>query len=102
MYYILDYFCGKLNIQLERKFSSAYISTYFTHKAKSASFFRGIQKKHPFVVVTALATRSRGYKTFFMLNSIEHEILNAHKYKKVKKFCFLQAQIRLECYFSRS
>ena len=23
----------------------------------------------------------RGYKTFFMLNSIEHEILNAHKYK---------------------
>ena len=23
----------------------------------------------------------RGYKIFFMLNSIEHEILNAHKYK---------------------
>ena len=23
----------------------------------------------------------RGYKTFFMLNSVEHEILNAHKYK---------------------
>ena len=33
--------------------------------------------------------RPRGYKTFFMLNSVEHEILNAHKYKKVKKFgCF--------------
>ena len=24
----------------------------------------------------------RGYKTFFLLNSVEHEILNAHKYKK--------------------
>ena len=23
----------------------------------------------------------RGYKTFFMLNSVEHEILKAHKYK---------------------
>ena len=26
-----------------------------------------------------------GYKTFFMLNSIEHEILNAHKYKKYQE-----------------
>ena len=24
---------------------------------------------------------SRGYKTFFILNSAEHEILNAHQYK---------------------
>ena len=31
----------------------------------------------------------RGYKTFFMLNSVEHEILNAHKCKNVKKFGFL-------------
>ena len=30
-------------------------------------------------------TRPRGYKTFFMLNSVEHEILNAHKYKNIKK-----------------
>ena len=28
----------------------------------------------------------RGYKTFSMLNSAEHEILNAHKYKNIKKF----------------
>ena len=28
----------------------------------------------------------RGYKTFFMLNSVEHEILNAHKYKNIKNF----------------
>ena len=25
-------------------------------------------------------------KLFFMLNSVEHEILNAHKYKNIKKF----------------
>ena len=30
-------------------------------------------------------TRPRGYKTFFMLNSSEHEILNAHKYKKYQE-----------------
>ena len=30
-------------------------------------------------------TRARGYKTFFMLNSAEHEILNARKYKNIKK-----------------
>ena len=32
--------------------------------------------------------RARGYKTFFMLNSVEHEILNAYKYKNIKKFSF--------------
>ena len=30
-------------------------------------------------------SRPQGYKTFFMLNSIEHEILNAHKYKNINK-----------------
>ena len=43
---------------------------------------------------------SRGYKRIFMLNSAEHEILNAHKYKNIVKFSILQAQISLECYFS--
>ena len=35
-------------------------------------------------------TRAQGYETFFMLNSDEHEMLNAHKYKniKIKKFSF--------------
>ena len=33
-------------------------------------------------------TRPRGYKTFFMLNSVEHEILNAHMYRNIKKFGF--------------
>ena len=31
--------------------------------------------------------RPQGYKTFFMLNSVEHEILNAHRYKNIKKLC---------------
>ena len=34
-------------------------------------------------------TRPRGYKTFFILNSAEHEILNAHKNKTIKKFSIL-------------
>ena len=34
--------------------------------------------------------RARRDKTFFMLNSVEHEILNAHKYENIKKFSFLQ------------
>ena len=29
---------------------------------------------------------SRGYKTFFMLTSVENEILNANKYKNIRKF----------------
>ena len=32
--------------------------------------------------------RPRGYEIFFMLSSVEHEILNAHKYKNIKKFGF--------------
>ena len=34
-----------------------------------------------------------------MLNSAEHEFLNASKYKNIKKFSFLQAQISQECNF---
>ena len=33
--------------------------------------------------------RPRGHKLFFMLDSVEHEILNAHKYMNIKKFGFL-------------
>ena len=31
----------------------------------------------------------RGYKTFFMLNSVKHEILNAYKYKNIKQLGLL-------------
>ena len=51
---------------------------------------------------TGQMSRPRGYKTFFVLNSVEHEILNAHKYKNIKKFGIFNAQLSLECYFSRS
>ena len=50
--------------------------------------------------VSTESFRTRGYKTFFMLNSAEHEILNAYKYKNIKKLSIFQAQISLECYFS--
>ena len=36
---------------------------------------------------------------FFMLNSAEHEIVKAHKYKNIKKLSFIQAQISLEHFF---
>ena len=45
------------------------------------------------------AYRTWGYKTFFMLNSAEHDILNARKYRNIKKFSIFQAQISLECIF---
>ena len=35
-----------------------------------------------------LIHRPRGYKIFSMLNSTEHEILNAQKYKNIKKCSF--------------
>ena len=37
-------------------------------------------------------------KLFFMLNSAEREILNAHKYKNIKKFSFFHTQMSLQCY----
>ena len=40
--------------------------------------------------ITFRATRARGYKTFFMLNSAEHEISNAHKYKSIEKLSILR------------
>ena len=42
-----------------------------------------------YVLIPTLYARARAYKTFSMLNSAEHEILNAHKYKNIIKFSFL-------------
>ena len=39
-------------------------------------------------------TKPRGYKTFFMLNSVEHKILNAHKYKNIKRFGFFLGSVK--------
>ena len=47
-------------------------------------------------------SQPQGYERIFMLNSAEQEILNVNKYKNIKKFSLIQAQISLECYFSCS
>ena len=49
--------------------------------------------------IAAVATRPRGYKTFFVLNSVEQEVLNAHKYKNIKKFGLFKAQLSTDYYF---
>ena len=36
---------------------------------------------------------------FFLFNSAEYEISNAHQYKIIKKFSIFQAPISLKCYF---
>ena len=41
----------------------------------------------------------RGYKTFFILNSVEHEILNAYKYETVKKFSIFSGSDKLRMLF---
>ena len=43
-----------------------------------------LQKKEKKV----LPNRARGYKTFLMLNSTEHDIFTANKYTNIKKFSF--------------
>ena len=45
--------------------------------------------------------RPRRYKTFFMLDSVEHEILNAHKYKISRNSAFLGSD-KSRMLFSRS
>ena len=48
-------------------------------------------KKCPHIVYSLLRVYwPRGYKTLFMLNSVEHEILDAHKYKNIKKIGFFR------------
>ena len=55
-----------------------------------------------FQTVKPFQNLARGYKILFMLDSVGHEILKAHKYKNIKKFRFFQTQISRECYFSCS
>ena len=66
-------------------------------KPEFNSSIRRYVLKHAGVVVKRMWAQD--YETFFMLNSAEQEILNAPKYKNIKKCSFFQAQISLECYF---
>ena len=61
-----------------------FVSTYFHARPVSKNPHRS--KK-----------QARVYKTFFMLNSAEHKILNAHKYQNTTKLSIFQAQVSLEC-----
>ena len=45
--------------------------------------------RNQYMYIITNVTWPRGYKTFFVLNSVEHEISNAHKYKNINKFSFL-------------
>ena len=56
-------------------------------------------KVHKELSSPSLSPWAQGYKTFSMLNSAEHEILNAHKFKTIKKFSIYQAQISIEAIF---
>ena len=42
-----------------------------------------IQYVHPDKNITHPLNQAQGYKTFSMLNSTEHEILNVHKYEYI-------------------
>ena len=41
----------------------------------------------------------QGYKTFFMLNSAEHEISNAYKYKNCRKFSIFSLRLAYNAIF---
>ena len=53
-------------------------------KARGLSLRTGAQPMLYFPLDAHLI-RPQGYKTFFMLNSAEYEILNAYKYKNIQK-----------------
>ena len=62
------------------------LTSRFTGKCKNLPVARLLEFMH---VIIPNMPRARGYKTFFMLTSAEHEILNVHKYKDIKKFGFV-------------
>ena len=43
------------------------------------------EKNSPLFILLPFPIGPRGYKTFLMHNSVEHELLNAHKYKKYQE-----------------
>ena len=53
-------------------------------------------------LTSSLLIRTRGYKTVFMMNSVEHEILNAHKYKNIFKKWLILGSDKPKMLFSHS
>ena len=48
------------------------------------------EKSFNYIHIQPVKAWTWGYKTIFMLNWVEHEILNAQKYKNIKKFSFFR------------
>ena len=72
---------------------------YKIHSALT-NFGRMVNSTDPVrLLLRSILIRPGGYKTFFMLNSAEHEILNAFEYENIKKFSIFQAQITLNASF---
>ena len=55
-------------------------------ETKTSSEIRNSAKSDVPPVTPFSQSRPRGYKTFFVLNSVEHEILNPRKYENIKIF----------------
>ena len=71
-------------------------------KRKLGVYYSSMQTAKTLIKLGECPGWPRGYKTFFVLNSVEHENLNSHKYKNIKEFGIFKAHLSLECYFSRS
>ena len=72
------------NLLVTRRFSMLDKSTFVFGITNNVGYCQTASKE----LTIQTQTWSRGYKTFFMLNSVEHKILNAHKYKNIKKSAF--------------
>ena len=66
---------------------------------KCSNYVTFVNRVHPVInnfdygsltTMSRTKARPRGYKTLFMLNSAEQEILDAHEYKNIKKFGFFR------------
>ena len=84
---------------IKQKFNNCTIryELYITriHRSKTCpaiyQYVHGTFENHPKLISVwskNTMTWPRGYKTFFMPNSVENEILDARKYKNIKKFGF--------------
>ena len=71
-----------VKISFENRFQNTRHGNVKTVSNAFITVYRKIHKANTGTVThTKCNSRSRGYKPFFMLNSAEHKILNAHKYK---------------------
>ena len=76
-----------------KKFSK---SVFFTSSSRARARYWSV-KLWTCIYYHRPIIRSPSYEKKIMLNSAEHEILNARKYKNIKKFSLFQAQISLQC-----